>query len=107
MDHYNEQTIELTERVECTFGIEFTTYGGCPGDYWTPAEPPEIEITSLEVGTLIGANWEKSGRELHESGWLDFLLATKRFRQIERDLDRHFDYGRLSEQAATEEYDPN
>ncbi len=102
MNHYAEQTVEVSETIEVTLGIEFDAVAGCPGDYFTPADPGYIEVTGLEVGTLIGATWEKSGRELRASGWLDFLLATRAMKKIE---DR-IDLDRLAEQASTEEYDP-
>lgn len=86
MKQYVDQTIELNENVELACELEVGIYPGRPGSGLEPPDDAYITITRVFTGSLIGKNWEKSYDELVLSGWLDFLLNTKKMRQDAEDL---------------------
>lgn len=63
-------TLELTESVEAEVTVYFNcTFRGCAATYYDPPEPPEFEITDIEVDWVAGRDWCKSGRELMDAGF--------------------------------------
>jgi hypothetical protein len=63
-------TLELTETLEADVCVWFNcTFPGCAATHYDPPEPPEFEITDIEVETLYGATYEKTGRELMDAEW--------------------------------------
>lgn len=57
--------VELSDNVCCDAVVEFECVSrGCPGDYWTPPEGPEFEITECYVEEAWGSDWSKGRTEL-------------------------------------------
>lgn len=75
--------VELSDNILAEVIVEFDCSSrGCPGDYYTPPEGPEFEITECYVEFAETASWAKSRDEL--GPWASIL--DRRLEEIVDDL---------------------
>ena len=64
--------VELSDNILAEVIVEFDCSSrGCPGDYYTPPEGPEFEITECYVEFAETSEWAKSRDEL--GSWATIL----------------------------------
>jgi len=71
---YCDLTLELTEVLEADVCVSFNcSFPGSRATYYDPPEPPEFDITDVEINTLFGSSYEKTSEELYDAGWLSVV----------------------------------
>lgn len=91
---YEFELDDFLGRFHATLWIEFEACPGSPmirydGDgAGYPGEAPSVHPVSVEVTSLTGEGWHKTGRELEVSGWgkcLDILALDEICSRVDED----------------------